>query len=306
MSPWLWLLLYSAAVLAASLLGGALPTLVRLTHTRTQLMMSLVAGLMLGVGMFHMLPHAVVYSGSVDRTMAWAVAGLLAMFLLIRAFQFHHHADPEHAPAWATGCEDACPEHRHPPPELAAGPPHGWSWLGVALGMAVHSAIDGMAIASGLLAQSHGQPLGAPGLGIFVAVLLHKPLDALSITSVMAAAGYSRRWQRRVNVAYALICPGAAVLFFAVAFPVQDAFNAWIGAALAFSGGVFLCISLGDLLPEVHFHAHDRVKLSLALLAGVALSYAIGFLEPTHYHGHEPPAVNHPADSSSGHHNHAH
>ncbi len=301
MSPWLWLILYSAAVLAASLAGGALPLLVRLTHTRTQLMMSLVAGLMLGVGMFHMLPHAVVHTGSVDRTMTWAVAGLLVMFLLIRAFQFHHHADPEHAPAWATGCDEPCPDHHHPHPELAAGPPRGWTWLGVALGMVVHSAIDGMAVASGLLVQAEGQGLGAPGLGIFVAVLLHKPLDALSITSVMAASGWSRRAQRWANAAYALVCPLGAVVFFAVAFPQGALFEQGVGAALAFSGGVFLCISLGDLLPEVHFHAHDRVKLSLVLLAGVALAYGIGYLEPAHYHEHQLPGVHRLPDSSPGH-----
>ena len=38
---------------------------------------------------------------------------------------------------------------------------------------------------------------------------------------------------------------------------------------LAFSAGTFLCIALSDLLPELQFHAHDRWKLSAALLAGV-------------------------------------
>ena len=50
----------------------------------------------------------------------------------------------------------------------------------------------------------------------------------------------------------------------------------------AFSAGVFLCISLGDLLPEVHFHRHDRLKLSAALLFGVGLAFLVGFLEPHH------------------------
>jgi zinc and cadmium transporter len=41
--------------------------------------------------------------------------------------------------------------------------------------------------------------------------------------------------------------------------------------ALAFSAGTFLCIALSDLLPELQFHSHDRLKLSVALLAGVVL-----------------------------------
>jgi zinc and cadmium transporter len=57
---------------------------------------------------------------------------------------------------------------------------------------------------------------------------------------------------------------------------------------LAFSAGTFLCISLSDLLPELQFHQHDRVKLSLALLLGLTVAYAAGRLEaaahPSHAH----------------------
>ena len=50
-----------------------------------------------------------------------------------------------------------------------------------------------------------------------------------------------------------------------------EAAVACTAAALAFSGGTFLCIALSDLLPELQFHAHDRTKLSVALLAGFLL-----------------------------------
>ena len=40
---------YCIAIIFASLLGGWLPSRIRMTHTRTQVVMSLVAGLMLGV-----------------------------------------------------------------------------------------------------------------------------------------------------------------------------------------------------------------------------------------------------------------
>jgi zinc and cadmium transporter len=63
-------------------------------------------------------------------------------------------------------------------------------------------------------------------------------------------------------------------------------------AALAFSAGTFLCIALSDLLPELQFHEHDRLKLSLALLGGFALMAATAFGEHGHDHddGHEPAA----------------
>ena len=58
-----------------------------------------------------------------------------------------------------------------------------------------------------------------------------------------------------------------------------EAAVAWTAAALAFSAGTFLCIALSDLLPELQFHAHDRTKLSLALLAGFALMAVTAMVE---------------------------
>ena len=67
-----------------------------------------------------------------------------------------------------------------------------------------------------------------------------------------------------------------------------------VGCALAFAAGVFLCISLADLLPEVAFHTHDRLPLTVALVLGIALAWGIGFLEQPHTHephghGDSPP-----------------
>ena len=49
--------------------------------------------------------------------------------------------------------------------------------------------------------------------------------------------------------------------------------SAMVGYTLAFSAGMFLAIALTDLLPELHFHAHDRHKLSAALLTGLAVMW---------------------------------
>ncbi len=61
-----------------------------------------------------------------------------------------------------------------------------------------------------------------------------------------------------------------------------------ISRALAFSAGTFLCIALSDLLPELQFHQHDRIKLSAALLLGLALAWGAGKLEAQ---SHEHAAV---------------
>jgi zinc and cadmium transporter len=281
---------YCAAIIAASLLGGWLPSLVQMTHTRTQLIMSFVAGLMLGVALYHLLPHGLLQLAStaaakgtaaVDTAVWWVVIGMVVMLLLLRLFHFHQHdfsgEEPDHHPGH--GHDD---KHGHDDEHDHGQAAHPLSWLGIALGLGLHTLIDGIALGAAVTgAAGHGLEAGASwlGLGVFLAILLHKPLDALSITSLMKSGGWGSRARGLANTGFALLCPAGALLFvWGVGLLDNQAYA--IGCALAFSAGVFLCISLGDLLPEVHFHSHDRVMLTLVFLVGIALAYALRFVEP--------------------------
>jgi zinc and cadmium transporter len=297
------LLVYCICVVLASLAGGALPGLVRLTHRRMQLVMSFVGGLMLGVALLHLLPHSLAELGSVTRaadySAGWALGGLLLMFLLIRVFHVHahehgdtsdvadaHHHDHDH--------EGPCDHphhhdhHDHSHEEHGHAHTHAFSWVGLAFGLSLHTLIDGLALGAAVAAENHGHAgWMLAGLGTFLAVALHKPLDALSITSLMAAGGWSRDSIWLANLGFALMCPLGAICFvFGVDTFFGEQQHIVLGCALAFAAGVFLCISLADLLPEVAFHTHDRLRLTLALALGVALAWGIGFLEPKHAHDH--------------------
>ena len=288
------LIAYSAVVLVASLAGGWLPMLVRLTHTRLQTAISFVAGLMLGMALLHLIPHAVTQSHSVDRTVAWVLGGFLVMFFLQRFFHFHHHDLPEDDP------EDCC--HDHPEPHqhdhshtLAERSARQLSWAGTALGLALHSLLDGLALAAAVLAEAHGH-IGLAGLGTALVVILHKPFDAMAITTLMTASGKSRSSRHWLNALFALATPLGAVLFCLGANQLSESHSAVLGGALAFCAGNFLCISCCDLLPELQFHSHDRFKLSVALVAGLAVAILIGGFETTGHenHNHEPiPPVSH-------------
>lgn len=274
---------YCVMIVLASLTGGWLPTMMELTHTRMQLIVSFVGGVMLGVGVFHMLPHSFDETGSSRLTAWWVMVGLVAMFFMLRMFHFHHHGIAETDDGTCDLEHD--PDHHHHAHHHAG--PHKLSWAGVAFGLAVHTLIDGMALAASVQADArYGMTTWAVGVGTFAAILLHKPLDAVSITSLMTASGWSSGWRNTVNAGFALMCPVGAIIFWLGIERFGTAQHTIIGCALAFSAGVFLCISLSDLLPEIEFHSHDRFKLTVALLAGITLAYAIGFLEPDHLHLH--------------------
>jgi zinc and cadmium transporter len=281
--------------------------------------MCLVAGLMLGVAILHLMPHAFVFTGSIDTTAYGMLAGLLIMFALVRLFHFHQHvAVDEHGHIEAVECghdhahhhhdHDHAHEHQQPAAlhticekyePLAAPqkrPLHKYSWVGVALGLGLHTLIDGVAVGAAVLADSdHGGLWMIWGIGVFLAVMLHKPMDSLAITALMHTTGWSAKSQTIVNLAFSTMAPiGAFTVLLSSQFLEQN--NLLIGGALAFSAGVFLWISLGDLLPDVHFHSNDAPKFAGALLLGVAIAYGIGYLEPKHAH-----------DSHGGHdHGHSH
>src|SRR5690606_29952744 len=80
MWPFVLLTSYCLLVMASSLLGGVLPTLLRITHTRMQLTMSFVGGLMLGVAVVHLLPHSILMMRDgnafrLDSSMFWMLVG---------------------------------------------------------------------------------------------------------------------------------------------------------------------------------------------------------------------------------------
>ncbi len=71
------------------------------------------------------------------------------------------------------------------------------------------------------------------------------------------------------------------VLFFQIGLGQlrPQAAAGWTAVALAFSAGTFLCIALSDLLPELQFHSHDRLKLSISLVAGFCLMAGTSLIE---------------------------
>ncbi|MYH34211.1 MAG: hypothetical protein F4133_10455 [Gammaproteobacteria bacterium] len=282
MDPLLLLLtVYCPAIFVAAVLGGRLSVLGALTHTRTQVIMSLVAGFILGIALFHLLPHGlerIPGPENIEHGMLWTALGIIFMVALQRIFQFHQHDFSSEAQA----LQD---RRGHSPATIGAS-----SVAGIAFGLAVHTITEGVALGASVQESTHATAIGAlPGLGVFLAILLHKPLDAYSILSVMRSAGYRRRTCNIANIAFALLCPVVALgTFWLGAQLAATGGGELAGYALCFAAGAFLCVALSDVLPEIHFHTHDRFKLIIAFLVGIGLAFALHFVEAgaVHDHGH--------------------
>jgi len=206
---------------------------VNLTHTVSQTIISFVGGLMLGIGVFHLLPHSMHGGATPSQAAGWMMCGIVAMFVLIRWFHFHHHgpleiltdredpcagqhADPDvrSLPLVQLGNSAVSCDHGHEHAgagvklSVTAGVPHRHhahqlSWMGILIGLSLHTLLDGMALAASVAAESRHSVLMSPyGFGTFLAVLLHKPMDALSITALMKSGDWNGRQLFRVNLGF--------------------------------------------------------------------------------------------------------
>ena len=268
--PLILLATYSVAIIAAALLGMWVQNAIRLTHTRMQVAMSFVAGLILGVALYHLIPHSVArisHPEPLETAIWWVIAGMVLMVFLLRVFQFHQHD---------FGGREGHAHHDHD-----HGRGHGsLSWLGVSVGLGMHTLTEGTALGASVRSGLHGSGDAAlVSFGMFLAIVFHKPLDSFSILGLMRISGMGLRSGVAVNTGLALLCPlGAFLTYWGIGL-FGEAEADVIGRALAFGAGALLCISLSDLLPEIHFHGHDRFLLTGSFLVGISLAYALHYLE---------------------------
>ncbi len=281
-----------AAFFVVSLIGGLLPLFVRFSHRGMQISLSFVSGIMLGITVFHLLPDALVI-GVGDRGHlhdeipvlgAWVLFGFLAMFLLERFVCFHHHSAPDE--------DDSCSHS------------HASSWFGALIGLSIHGLLAGLAFGAATSGLEDG--LGVAGMGLLLAIVFHKPFDSLTLGTLLAADGRSRAMRNWMNIAYALVTPAGAVIGWAGLSGGPEVQS----AAIAFASGMILCIALSDLLPELQFHRHDRIALTVALLLGLALGWgSTRLVEHDHgahgSHGHHE-GHGHDHHEDHGHENHGH
>ena len=242
------------------------------SHSRTQVFISLVAGFILGMAIFHLMPqgyHNISGPDPFEKTIQMVALGIVTMVCLLVASHYHvHDVTP---PAGQDGVSAG--EHDHHVGHVALP-----SVLAMSIGLGLHIVYEGLGIGASIVEGTdvHSQIL--PGLAVFIAVLLHKPLDTYSIVGLMRVAGFAGRQRMQANLFFSLLCPVSMTVVF-LGLNALAGNEAVIGYILAFTSGVFLCIALTDLLPELSFHSGERMKLVAALCIGFGLAFGLYLFE---------------------------
>ncbi len=233
-------ILVSAGAFISAFAGG----LVAIRAARqVGMIIAIGAGIRIGAAFFDLIPEAeTMVGGSLNTVMLATAVGFLAFYGIEKLTTVHvgHEAAAEldHGEA----------AHRH---------------VGIigAGGMSLHSFLDGVALAAGLVVG------GGLGLVIAVVVIVHRFSDGISVVSMLMTsrtpARETYRWVSVVAIAPVL----GVVLGTIVSVP-----NDVLGVMLAVFAGFFLYVGAAELLPEAHRSNRSRWVV-VGTLAGVVAIY---------------------------------
>jgi len=217
-----------AVVMAGTFAGGYLG--LRFSHTLPTVL-ALSGGIVVAVAIFDVMPESIELIGEPDDAALLIGAGFVGFFLLERVLVLHHRDDPEQARA----------HHR----------------VGVAgaLGLSVHSFIDGLGIGLAFGVDTE------TGLLVFLAVVAHDFADGLNTVSfVLSQSGDRRQAVRWLRI------DAVAPVFGAIVGSVVAISDVTLGHILALYTGFFLYLGATDLLPEAHHEHGSWARVGLTLL----------------------------------------
>ncbi len=208
------------AVVGSTIAGGWVPLRFE-RHAR--LFLSFSAGTLVGLALLELVPVGIEgMGGSTHDKLLVVLAGFLATLLLDKLHVLHphpHRMDAECPPA----------EHEHAPLAM-----HG------AIGLLVHSAVDGLALAAAL----RDSPATAAAVGL--ALSAHKFADGITTVSLVLAHHHRRGQAVRVLIGNAgLLVAGFAA---GTVIPIGEG---ELGAMLLAMAGFFLYLGASDLIPAV-------------------------------------------------------
>jgi len=236
-----------AFVLAVA--GGVASASVSLSHVRLCRLISFAAGTLLGVTLFSIVPES--YEAMPLWQLALALVSGYLVFLLISKYVFHV------CPACAASHFDHATMHRFS--EIATA---------MIVALAVHSTMDGLALAAGHEAEMGGE-LDA---SLLLAICVHKVPEGLALGALLLGAGF----RRSVAIAWVAAVESTTLLGGALGvWVLPQVSGLWLDALLAHVGGGFLFLAIHAVFGELLKHRKRLVLASFFAGAGIILALKI-------------------------------
>ena len=253
-------IIYTVALLAVSLLGAYMPYIRKLTDDQVHLLIALSAGIFLGILFFLLLPEAIEESIEGDIEVKYVMMAVLLAFLAVLLVDvmikhFHMASCP---------CECHKDQHKHRVGSFSAY-----------IGLAIHAFIDGLVLATTLLADSD------IAWAALIGLCIHKFVELFSLSSTFLLSDEEKGTVMKYLVSFALITPVGAIISFLLLNGASV--DGMIGIPMAISAGTFMYVALCDMVPEAFHRENQQIKSFLFLVVGIAIAAAV-FLFFGHAH----------------------
>lgn len=257
MDPLVTFIIYAIVLVVVSMAGAIIPYIRELEDREAHLLVALSTGIFLGLLFFLLLPEALEeceHGGYDTHTVMYALFGGFALIMVIEFLMKHRHM---------SGCSCQCCEDSHS---------HKITSMSSFIGLAIHAACDGMALAATFLA---GEEIG---LIATVGMCIHKFVVLFSLSSTMLLTDIDTRGAMRNLLLFSLITPIAGIVFY-LAFS-GIAIDDFVGLPLAFAAGTFMYVALCDMLPEAFHRKNQDVKSFVLLIVGIVVIAIISLAFP--------------------------
>ena len=237
----------AAVLFGITLVGCYLPFLLKRDSNHLHTLIAFSGGVMLGVLFIMLMPEALEETIEADFKFETACYMIMAGFILLfvidfivkKYLGFDEHSEDEHA--------------------------HSITSLSAFSGLAIHSFFDGLALAAAFTA---GEDVG---FLVLVGLCLHKTVVAFSLSSTIIM-GENPKTAWTYLIIFALVSPLATVVSYA--FLNSGEFG-YTGPALCLSAGIFMFVTMCDILPEAFHHRDNDPKQLLLLLLGLAVAIIV-------------------------------
>ena len=259
MEPIVKFLLYSLLLVAVSFVGAYLPTIGKKKDGRIHLMISLSAGIFIGLLMFMLLPEGLEECEIGGINLQHAFITMAVGFLVIMGIEVimkQHHIR-------TCCCSPDDHDHDH---DYNMAPSSAF------IGLAIHAACDGLSLAAMFMAGEE------TGLIFAVGLCVHKFVELFSLSSTMMLSHKEKKTALMHLGLFSFITPIAGLLFFLLFSGMEV--EGMLGVPLMFAGGTLLYVVTCDIIPEAFHHEEHNLKSFLVLLLGVALMLAIAIFFP--------------------------
>jgi len=211
-------------------------------------LVSFAVGTLLGAATLSLMPEALERLAP-ERAFLVMLGGILTFFILEKLVLLRHCHD-----------DSACEVHQS-------------TVTLVIVGDAVHTFVDGVAIAASTLVSI------PTGIMTALAAIAHEIPQEAGDFGILLAAGYSRRKALMLNAISALggLLGAGLMLAFGASVPMAQPY------VLAFAAGNFLYVAMSDLIPHLHRGESDPSSVRQVLLISAGLATIVLLHE---YFGH--------------------